>query len=88
MFFFVKEIKGKQIKKLLYKNLPVKKKKEMAFLSKRLIHLALLLHGQFIHHKQISLYSNTQFFWHSAVCLSVTIELLPGLHQIGMLGKF
>ena len=34
----------------------------MAFLSRTLILLAISLHEQFIHHKQISLYPNIQFF--------------------------
>ena len=68
----------------LYENLPVNTK--MEFLSRKLILLAILLHGQFIHHTQISLYPNTQFFIASGI-----FELLPGLiplHSSGMLGKF
>ena len=34
----------------------------MAFLSRKLTLLAILLHGKFKHHTQISLYPNTQFF--------------------------
>ena len=44
----------------LYKSLPVKTK--MAFLSWKLIFLAILLHGQFIHYTQISLHPNIHFF--------------------------
>ena len=44
----------------LYTNLPVNTK--MAFLSRKLILLAILLHVQFIHHTQISLYPNKQCF--------------------------
>ena len=49
---------------LIFKGTPIKKvltcirlsvKTKMAFLSRMLILLAILLHGQFIHHKQISL---------------------------------
>ena len=53
--------------------------------------LAILLHGQFIYHTQISLLPKTQFFNCSAVCLSVIFELLPGLILFtsdSMLGKF
>ena len=55
-------IKGPPIKKALIciKHLPEKSK--MAFLSRKLKLLAILLHGQFIHHTHISLYPNTQFF--------------------------
>ena len=43
----------------IYKSLPVKTK--IAFLSMKLILLAMLLHGQFIHYTQISLYPNIHF---------------------------
>ena len=44
----------------LHKNLPVKTK--TAFLSKKLILLAILLHGQFIHYTHISLHPNIHLF--------------------------
>ena len=47
-------------KLLLVLNVPVKTK--MTFLSRKLILLAISFHGQFIHHTQIILYTNTQFF--------------------------
>ena len=44
----------------LYKSLPVKTK--AAFLSRKLILLAILLHAQFKHYTQISLHPNIHFF--------------------------
>ena len=46
----------------LYKSLPVNTK--TAFLSRKFILLAILLHGQFIHDTQISLHPNMFFFFH------------------------
>ena len=43
----------------LYENLPVKSK--MAFLSRILILLAILLYEQYIHHTQASIFHKTQF---------------------------
>ena len=56
-------LKGPTIEKALTcikKIHPVKTK--MEFLSRKLILLVIQLHGQFIHHTQISLYPNTRFF--------------------------
>ena len=61
----------------LYENLLVKSK--MAFLSRILILLAILLYEHYIHHTQASICPKMQVFECSAVCLSVIIELLPGL---------
>ena len=60
---FFSEVKYRRLKKLLHVlvcNLSVKTK--MAFLSRKMSLLTILLHGQFIHHKQICLYQNTLFF--------------------------
>ena len=57
---------------------PVKTK--TALLSRKLILLAILLHGQFIHYTQISLIAPKHtFFQCSAACLSVIFEKLSGL---------
>ena len=58
----VKSIKGFANDKIryLYKSLLVKTK--TAFLSRKLILLAILLHGQFIHYTQIILHPNIQLF--------------------------
>ena len=52
--------KGSPIEKALVLSIPVKTK--MTFLLRKLILLAILLHGQFIHHTKISLYPNKEFF--------------------------
>ena len=71
-------IKGMLLLKALtcMKFFPVQTKIDI--LSRRRIPLAILIHKQFIHSTQIILSPNIIFFEHSAACLSVVFELLPG----------
>ena len=57
-------------KVLLVLKFTCKYKTKMAFLSRLLILLAILLYEQYIHHTQASLCPNTQYSEFSAVCLS------------------
>ena len=59
LFVYFDTLRVRLFKKFLYKSLPVKTK--MAFLSRILILLAILLYEQFIHHIQAGLRPNTQY---------------------------
>ena len=72
----------------LYKHLPVKTK--LAFLSRKSILLAILLHGQFIHYTKISLHPNIHFFTAKQRAYQSFFSYFLVrfcLHPSGMLGK-